>query len=550
MKKYFSTLIFTVAAILCLTGCNSFLTPESTDSYNENVAFSSETNAKLYMNSFYPILSSYGLFGSAYLSGCMYVDGLSDIEKCAGSTIGSNGAISNLYATTPSLITPDQNSLDIWSGAYANIRLINQFIDGIDNTAKFEASVKTRLKAEARFFRGYLYFLLMRNHGSVILMDQLTTDKNHARSSASDCWDFVAADLDFAATNLPQVWGSADAGRVTKGAAYAMKSRAMLYAERWQDAYDAANQVLAMVSDGTYALNSSYAKAFGSYFADGNKEAILEYRYSYPQLTHNFDFIASPGGDYAGYGGDIQPTQELVESYEYAGGGVVDWSAWHSNNVSTTPPWTNLEPRFQATVLYPGSAWKGRTIQPYEGGKDGWVSYPPAAGSNKGASETGYYLRKYVDESHTDLVNVKSSQPWIEIRLAEVYLNFAEAAYNLTKTADANSAINTIRARVGLPALNLSGTTLLSQIKKERMLELAFEGHRYWDLRRWKDAVATLTGLYVHGLKTTDTGGGSFTYDYITCDDAPRQFPSKFYAFPIPSSEITNNPMCEQISGW
>lgn len=549
MKKYFICLIFTVAA-LGFTGCNDFLTPESTDSYKESTAFSSETNAKLYMNSFYPILSSYGLFGGEYLSGCMYVDGLTDIEKCAGSTIGSNGAVANLYATTPSLVTPDQNSLSIWGDAYNSIRLINQFINGIDNTAKFDATVKTRLKAEARFFRGYLYFLLMRNHGSVILMDQLTTEKNHARSTATQCWDFVAADLDFAATNLPQVWGSSDAGRVTKGAAYAMKSRAMLYAERWQDAYDAANKVLTMVTDGTYALNSSYAKAFGSYFGDGNKEAILEYRYNYPQLTHNFDFIASPGGDYAGFGGDIQPTQELVESYEYAGGGIVDWSAWHSANVTTTPPWASLEPRFQATVLYPGSSWKGRTIEPFEGGKDGWVAYPPAAGSNKGASVTGYYLRKYVDETHTDLINVKSSQPLVEIRLAEVYLNFAEAAYHLTKTDDANGAINKVRNRVGLPSLNLSGTTLLDQIKKERKLELACEGHRYWDLRRWKDAAGKLTGLYVHGLKTTDNGGGTYTYDYITCDDAPRQFPSKFYAFPIPSSEITNNPLCEQITGW
>lgn len=547
MKKYFIYLILTIATI-GFTGCNSFLTPASTDSYNQAVAFSSEANAKLYINTFYPILSGYGLFGTAYLSGCMYVDGLSDIEKCAGSTIGDNGAIANLYATTPSLISPDQDALDIWSGAYTNIRLINQFIDGINNTAKFADSTKTKLIAEARFFRGYSYFLLMRNYGSVILMDELTSDKNHARSSASDCWDFVAADLDYAAANLPKVWGSADQGRVTKGAAYAMKSRAMLYAQRWQDAYNAANSVLSMVSDGTYALNASYANAFQSY-ASGNKEAILEYDYSYPLLTHNFDYIASPGGDNPGYGGDIQPTQELVESYEQAGGGSVDWSAWHSGNVTTTPPWANLEPRFQATVLYNGCTWKGRTIEPYDGGTDGWTAYPPSSGSNNGVSETGYYLRKYVNESHTDLVNIKSSQPLIEIRLAEVYLNFAEAAYNLNKTADANSGINIIRVRVGLPSLNLSGTTLLNQIKQERKIELAFEGQRYWDLRRWQDAESTLSGLYVHGLQVVNNGG-VFTYNYITCDNAPRQFPSKFYAFPVPTAELINNPLCTQTSGW
>jgi hypothetical protein len=548
MNKYILSIIIAVA-IFGFTGCNKFLTPDPTDKYSESVAFSSEKNAKLYVNSFYPILSHYGLFGSAYLSGCMYVDGLTDIIKTAGSTIGSNGAIANMYATNPSLITPDQNSLDIWTNAYYNIRLINEFLDGLNKKANFSEPVKTRLSAEVRFFRGYLYFLLMRNHGSVILLKELTSDPIHARSSATECWDFIESEFDFAAANLPQSWESADAGRVTKGAAYAMKSRVMLYAERWQSAYDAANKVLAMVADGTYQLNPSYDKAFGSYFSDNNKEAILEYKYSYPNLVHNFDLIASPGGDYTGFGGDIEPSQELVESYEQAGGGTVDWTPWHTSNVTTTPPWATLEPRFQATVLYNGCSWKGRTIEPFVDGIDGWTAYPPAAGSNKGASVTGYYLKKYVDETHTDLINKASSQTLVELRLAEVYLNFAEAAYNLNKTTDANTAINAVRQRVGLPVLNLSGTTLLDQIKKERKIELAGEGQRYWDLRRWKDAVNQLSGLYLHGIKVTKTGS-SFTYDYITCDDLPRQFPEKFYAFPILSSERSNNPACDQISGW
>lgn len=547
MNKYILSTIIAFA-MLGVTGCDDFLTPEPTDKYSESVAFSNESNAKLYVNSFYPILSYYGLFGSTYMYGCMYVDGLSDVIKTAGSTIGSNGAIANMYATNPSNITPDQNALDIWSNAYYNIRLINEFLDGLGKSS-LDETIKARLSAEARFFRTDLYFMLMRNHGSVILIKEITSDPLHARSSAAECWDFIESEFDFAAQNLPQKWESQDAGRVTKGAAYAMKSRAMLYAERWQSAYDASAKVLTMVTDGTYELNPSYEKAFGSYFADNNKEAILEYEYSYPNLVHNFDFIASPGGDYTGFGGDIEPTQELVESYEKAGGGTVDWSSWHSDNVTVTPPWETLEPRFQATVLYNGCSWKGRTIEPYTGGIDGWTAYPPAAGSNKGASVTGYYLKKYVDESHTDLINRRSSQPLVEIRLAEVYLNYAEAAYNLGITASANAGINAVRQRVGLPILNLSGTALLNQIKKERKIELAGEGQRYWDLRRWKDAASQLSGLYVHGIKVVKTGA-SFTYDYITCDDLPRQFPDKFYAFPILSAERSNNPACEQITGW
>lgn len=548
MKKLFLYLI-TASILLAPTGCNKFLTPDPTDKYAESTAFSSENNAKLYINSFYPILSYYGLFGSSYLGGNMYTDGLTNIIKTAGSTIGTGGAIANIYATTPGQITPDQNSLDIWSNAYYYIRLINGCLSGLQ-ASSLSGTVKDQLSAEARFFRGYLYFLLMRNHGSVILLTEPSAEKKHSRSPAADCWDLVASDLDFAAQHLPVSRKGVDAGRISKGAAYAMKSRAMLYAERWQAAYDAAAAVLAMVPDGTYSLNVSYAGAFRSY-AGGNTESILEFNYSYPKLTHSYDAIASPGGDdnLYPYGGDVQPTQELVELYEQAGGGAVDWSAWHGNGVTATPPWASLEPRFQATVLYNGSSWKGRTIETYPGGADGWVGYPPAGGSNRGASETGYYLRKYLDPSHTDLVNVASSQTMVEIRLAEVYLNYAEAAYRLQKPADANTAVNTVRNRAGLPSLNLSGDVLLARIKKERTIELAGEGQHYWDLRRWKDAAATLNGLYVHGLKVTQAAG-SFSYDYIPVDDAPRAFPEKLYAFPILSAELVNNPGCDQIQGW
>jgi len=545
MKKNVLYAIILLSALFA--GCKKFVTPEPTDRYSESTAFKSEANATLYANSFYPILNYYGLFGGAYLGGNMYTDGLTDIMKTGGSTIGSNGAVANLYATNPSLITTDQNSLDIWTNGYYYIRLINEFLQGLNNS-KLDNTVKTRLTAEARFFRGYLYFLLIRNHGSVILITEPTT-ASLPRSTKDKCWDLVAADLDFAAQNLPDKRTAAEAGRLTSGAAYGMKSRAMLYAERWQSSLDAAAKIISRI-DGMYALNADYSKAFRSYVS-GNKESILEFNYNYPQLVHNYDAIASPGGDDAffEYGGDVEPTQELIELYEKAGGGTVDWSNWHSTSVTTTPPWGTLEPRFQATVLYNGAAWKGRMIQAYSGGKDGWVSYPPAGGTNKGATVTGYYLKKYLDETHSDLVNTRSSQTMVEIRLAEVILNYAEAAYHLSKSTESAIAVNTIRSRAGLPSFNATGAALLVQIKKERTIELAGEGHHYWDLRRWKDAETTLTGLKVHGIKVNMLGS-SYSYDYIICDDAQRQFLKKMYAFPILSSELVNNTNCTQIENW
>jgi hypothetical protein len=242
----------------------------------------------------------------------------------------------------------------------------------------------------------------------------------------------------------------------------------------------------------------------------------------------------------------------MVESYEKKTGGFPDWTEWHGTT-SKTPPYAELEPRFHASILYNGAPWKGRTIQPYVGGADGWKEWynntAPA-----GETTTGYYLRKIVDEKHDVIANSGGTSPITIIRYAEVLLNKAEACYNLGKTAEANDAIKAIRTRVGLPYTPKGGSELWDAIRQERRVELAFEGHWYWDLRRWgvahKQYPEGLTGYQVHGLKVTNNGDGSFTYEYVSVDNEDREFQERMYRLPMPDGELENNSLVEQYPEW
>nr|MBD3621067.1 RagB/SusD family nutrient uptake outer membrane protein [Sunxiuqinia sp.] len=170
----------------------------------------------------------------------------------------------------------------------------------------------------------------------------------------------------------------------------------------------------------------------------------------------------------------------------------------------------------------------------------------------KGRTVTGYYLRKFRDEAHTDLVTYLSTQTWVEIRLAEVYLNRAEANYRLGNTGPALADINAVRTRagVGLPALSgITGDDLFAAIRKERKIELAYEGHLYWDMRRWKLADDEYNNYRVHGLRISKDAAG-YLYEYVDCDLQDRKFLNKTYVFPIPYSELANNSAIEQYDEW
>jgi hypothetical protein len=170
----------------------------------------------------------------------------------------------------------------------------------------------------------------------------------------------------------------------------------------------------------------------------------------------------------------------------------------------------------------------------------------------KGRTTTGYYLRKFMNEAHTDLITYRSTQTWVELRLAEVYLNRAEANFRLGNSGPAISDLNTVRGRSGValpPLSGLSGDALFKAIRQERKIELAYEGHLYWDMRRWRLAHTEYNGYRVHGMKISNSKDG-WLYEYVDCDLQDRKFLEKTYVLPVPYSEMENNGAIEQYDEW
>lgn len=543
-------------SILGLSGCNDYLDLTPTDKLSDKVVWQNTESVELYVNGFYPYIASYGSFGAGD-SQVGLTEGLTETLKYGSMTPGTHVGFANILAYGDGGISAPTASwnLGMWDDLYTRIRRVNEFIYGLKKFGDaLDDASKIRFEAEARFFRGFLYFQLIKRSGDVILYDEdmLAITKNKNVSPETEGWSMVEKDLAFAAHNLPKAWPTVSRGRVTKGAAFAMQSRAMLYAKKWSVAKTAADSVVALniYSIPNATTVADYNKSFRSFNA-GNTESILEYNYLVAGPNHGFDKIFTPGGDAAGIGGRGTPTQEMVESYEKTTGGFPDWSQWHTTTGTTvTPPYADLEVRFQASVLYNGSNWKGRKIEPFINGVDGWASFKDDPNPS-GKTTTGYYLRKLVDESHTDLNSVPSTQTWVAIRMAEVYLNRAEASYMLNDMTGANADVRRIRARVGLPYTDKSGADLMTAIRQERKIELAYEGHLYWDMRRWRLAHIAYNGpdSRVHGLKIIKEGAVT-TYIYVDCDKQDRSFPEKMYRIPIPETELSNNSGIQQYSEW
>lgn len=547
-------------AILGLSSCNDFLDMTPTDRVSDKVIWESTQTAEYSLNYYYSFI--YDVAVNQSKAGL--TEALTDQLKYGSYTYNSLAFIPSEIAYGGKTLTASyvDSYMGYWASTYKSIRQVNQGISELKQYGQMSDQDKTRLEAELRFFRAYLYFDLVKRHKDVIVYDEdlskITNDR--ALDTEETAWDFIQADLEFAGENLPD--RTASKGRLDKGAAWAFLSRAMLYAERWDVVKTAAEEVEKLGYGLISAVNGvSYATAYqNSYMTStsaGNNEAILQYNFDRSQnVTHDFDFYYTPGGDYvvnkATGGGYATPTQEMVESYEYATGGFPDWTPWHGTTTEN-PPYTELEPRFQASVLYNGASWKDRTIEPYVGGTDGWSQWNKER-EPSGRTTTGYYLRKRVDESH-DIKNEKGSiQPVTVIRYAEVLLNKAEACWHLNDANGANAAVKAIRERVGLPYTAKEGDELFAAIRQERKVELAYEGLWYWDLRRWEVAHKAypegLSGYQQHGLKIEKNEDGTFTYTYVSVDDQDRNFPEKMYRFPLPSGELSSNALVNQFQEW
>ena len=548
MKKILKSIF--AASVLCLTSCTGLLDMTPTDRVSDKVIWENTQNAEYSINYIY----SYIIDVTQSQSHAGMTEALTDQMKYGSYNYNSMCYIPSeiAYGVSPSAGYFDAY-MGYWSTWYGAIRRVNQSISELKQYGQMSDTDKVRLEAELRFMRAFLYFDLVKRYKQVILYDEDLTKikKDKALNTETECWDFIENDLRFAAAELPE--RTASKGRLDKGAAWAFLSRTMLYAERWAVVKEAAEEVEKL----GYGLEADYKNSYTKTAAAGNNETILQYLFDRTQsVTHSFDFYYTPGGDFTlngesggGYG---TPTQEMVESFEYAKGGFPDWTEWHGTTTKT-PPYAELEPRFHATILYNGATWKGRTIEPFVGGGDGWCQWNLER-EPKGRTTTGYYLRKLVDEGHNVITESGSVQPFTIIRYAEVLLNKAEACSELGETGLANSAVKAVRQRVGLPYTDKSGSELEAAIRQERKVELAYEGLWYWDLRRWRVAHKQypegLTGYQQHGLKIEKTGDDTFTYTYVSVDDRDRNFLEKMYQFPLPTSELTSNALVDQFPEW
>jgi hypothetical protein len=546
-----------------MLACNEeVLNLNNTGAISDQAIWSTEGAAEMYITETYKTFTE---VSQVVNSLSQYFDSYSDLMK--STSWDQYDHPYNKTLLEANIQTGGAGPFTCWDNVYSRIRRANVMLDeitryGMDSFGEDWCNVR---RAEVRFCRAFSYYRLIRVYGGVIIRTETSgvngvddganeADIHRARATEAESWDFVIKELQWAATYLPDAWPAAWEGRATKKAAYGLISRMALFGQQWEVAAKAAEKVKELGGD----LAPDYAKVFqvdGG--QDNSKEILFALYFLKNTVTHEYDRQIRPIGDQAVYNTTVRaghvPTAELADLYEFANGTPFNWTTYTA--AGHADPYTDREPRFHATILYNGAWWEGRTIQTYEGGSDGFFAFAKA-GSTNGRTCTGYYLRKYLQEGNVDWPVQNSYQYDAVLRYAEVLLNKAEAYaqwdYGQYRT-EALAALNEVRARVNLPAKTAVDApdkdAFMALLRKERCVELAGEGFRYWDLRRWKLAVNVINGQMAHGVKITNPG--SPTYERVDCDaNTPRIFHERFYYFSLPVSETANNNLCEDNPLW
>jgi hypothetical protein len=463
----------------------------------------------------------------------------------------------------------DYNPDDVYATFYEGIRQCCLFIENSENyrqilatdtiSSSGKASYEKQcedielFRQEIRFLRAFYYFELIKRYGGIPLVVHSLSFKDNLKIPRADfesCIDFIVNECDAVKDKVTIDWVAVgkpnEHGRVTKGTVLALKSRVLLYAaskyynksndiEKWEKAAAAAKELIDMHK---YGLYNDYQKLFQAPQSYNSNEVIFYVRhFNSNALEQSCYPIGTPGGR-----SGVTPTANLVDAYEKLKG-------WDASN-----PYEKVDPRMQMSIVVNNSNWNGRTIETFVGGLDGI--------DQKNASRTGYYLKKFLSpnlklQGSPEGTSMKS---WIVFRYGEILLNYAEAmneAYGPdSKPNDyplsSREAINQIRSRpsVNMPPVIASNYQEMKEaIERERRIELAFEDHRYWDLKRWGEG--RILGEPIYGTHITqDTSTGIFSYQKVKVEE--RVFDeSKMYLYPIPQSEINKYPdILKQNPGW
>lgn len=577
MKNIFKY-ILTLTLFLPASSCNTdFLTVQPQDRMTDAAVWSDPNLVEAFVNDMYRGLN-HGIR-----------------ELMAGSLADESHFIHNYGSSqvVQSNLTPSDigawNRGDFaefrWVELYTRIRQVNMFFENIDEVPFDNEDWRERLKGEAHFLRAYFYHNLVRLHGGVPIIDrtfELVDDFLVTRNTLAESIDFIVADADAAAAALPLTHEASDIGRATKGAAMALKARMLLYAAsdlyndaswtggyanpelvsytsgdrtaRWQAAKDAAKAVIDL---GIYSLQDTDnpEQDYGDLFLIKDSEEAIFSRFFIK--SRGWEDNALPGlangpNGYHNWGGNT-PIQELVDDYELTDGSKFDWS----NPAHAAAPYEDRDPRFYASILYDHAPWMPRPADTKEMDPEGKILirsvetapgvWTPGLDTRDGPIEdwnggySGYYLRKFIDPNVVHeyaAAGGNQEAPWHFFRLGEIYLNYAEACLELGEEDEAKIYINRIRERAGMPPTTETGQALIDRYRNERRIELVFEQHRYFDVRRWMIAPQVLD-RDASGIVIEDPLSGPVEYEVSAVQE--RAWNNKMYFLPILQDEMNRN---------
>ena len=470
-----------------------------------------------------------------------------------------------------------------WEDPYKKIRQTNTFLENLEAGA-IEQATKDLYRAQALVIRAWLYWDLVRKYGGVPMIlnaQNLSDDLSTPRTKTSECIRLIVQDLDdaIAVGNFPYAWSGNDAGRLSKAAALALKGRILLYwaspqfnpngnADRWTTAYNANKEAKEKLEANGYGL---YDNFYTLWFDEMNREVVFVKRFQDPNFGHSWEAGTRNTTVATGMDGWNKPTWQLAKAFPMITGEPVAESSDYDDVLF----WKNRDPRFAQTI-----AWNSCRWAQFNGVEERYWTYPPLPYPNPASTSLG--CRKAIDPNSTEYLAYigRNSTDWIEIRFAEVLMNYAECAAELGNNDEAYAVLKQIRARAGILAgdngmyglkAGLSNDGMTRAIMLERQIEFAFEGKRLWDLRR-RRMLQELNGVRREGrlpaLKMTEDEFAPYKnletdfeneYDRYFTDVIeiagedkvyPLNYPENYYFYPVHSEDLTTNSKLEQTKGW
>lgn len=506
----------------------------------------------------------------------------------------------NLAAYKISGIPSNGGCSEYWENAYYTLRNLNNAIANLPDSPLDAELIKLRL-AECRFLRAYIFYSMVKRYGAFPMLTVVPNVDSPdevlypIRTSEKDVYDFIISECEDIKEDLA---GQTEWGRASKWAALALESRAALYAgsiakygkvqldgllgissseadNYFQKSYNACQEIITKGGFKLYDENSDKVQNFKDLFlTKKNCEAIMvkqHYGTGFNSggglCTWSWDMMQAPNPNVWNCGNENGPYLEMVEEFEYIDGtsGKLDRDYVKSRLWTMEELWANKDPRFKASIYTNGDEWEKCAGEEYGNGKidfhiglrkpDGTTSYNANDSYNgvkavgyqslhhvlSGVTNTGFGIMKYVDPSANNMIWLcESRTDYMIFRYGEILLNMAEAAYELGKDGEALEFVNQIRKRAGINKLT---SIDLDKIKHERKVELAFENHRYWDLRRWRDAEEALTQWYTGVRYVLDYETRKYWIEFLDHVDGANQpqFPESNYYFPITQARIGAN---------